>query len=84
MKIKVDAWSLLGGKEIKSYIYEAKELGNNTPYGGGQYISVMTDGDMQTCIDCRYMKGYNLKDAAFDYLKAYYGENLADIEVIEE
>lgn len=81
MRIKVEANN---GQESKTYIYTAKELGNPSPYGGGQYVSVMTNGDIQTCIDCRYMKGYNLKDAAFDYLRGYYGKNLVSMEVISE
>lgn len=71
------------GEEKATLMYEAKELGNDTGYGCGQYISLESEGIQTRYIDCRYVKGYNLKDAAINELKAYFGKNLVSIEVKE-
>lgn len=71
------------GKQKATYIYTAKEHGNNSGYGGGQYISIECDCMPAMYVDCRYMIGYNLKDAAINELEAYYGKNLVSIEVKE-
>lgn len=70
-------------KQKATHIYTAKEHGNNSGYGRGQHISLECEGMQTMYIDCRYMIGYNLKDAAVNELKAYYGKNLVSIEVKE-
>ena len=79
MKIKIHADN---GEESADIIYEAKEQGNDSGYGCGQYISLKPIGGSVILVDCRYMKGYNLEKAARNYLENYYGENLKSIEII--
>lgn len=70
------------GEEKATLMYEARELGNDSGYGSGQYISLASEGSQTRYIDCRYMEGYNLKDAATNELKHFFGNNLKSIKVV--
>lgn len=72
------------GKETATFEYVVKELGNDSGYGCGQYISLKSAGTQPRYVDCRYMKGYNLKDAAINELKAFFGRNLKSVKVKEQ
>lgn len=74
--------------EPETRTYKFEEVGNDSGYGGGQYIYVTGMSPEATfdgkgiSLDFRYMSDYSLKKAATAYLKDHFGDNLIKYEVV--
>lgn len=57
---------------------------NEDDYGNGTYMDIRRNGNEFKYIDCRYMINFNEKETLMTVLKEHYGDNLLEINFIEE
>lgn len=72
-------------KSGKSYIWRFTELEpNEDDYGNGIYIRVDQPSGDDCYIDCRYIVNYEFTESCVDFLHNWYGENLDELEEVEQ
>lgn len=76
-KLRIKA-TLINGQERVWRFVEDK---NDSDYGNGIYIGV-DRGDEKYCIDARYMYNYDFEEICANEIKAFYGDNLSEYEII--
>ena len=66
-------------KNGKAYRWSFTEYKDESDYGNGIYIGIVSPSADSSMLDCRYATEYEFHKMCVEYLLTYYGENLDEL-----